>query len=165
MTDQNWNILHYNSDWLKFSDTKASIILTVYGIIITIIYSNSNDIFTAINTSKPLLILSIICALMSLVSIFFSFMCINPNLKNPNPNSIIYFGHIATKYDSFDAYHEEFLRVNSNDQISEQINEQIYTNSKIAWKKFFHVSWSIRFFVLTIAILLIQVIIYLSTNL
>lgn len=166
MDEKRWNILQYNSEWLKFSDTKASIILTVYGIIITIIYSNSVDVYEAISSSKFIQILCILSAISSLISIYFAFKCINPTLENKNPNSIIYFGHIAEKFSTYEEYHKATEDIIDDElKLKNQISEQIYTNSKIAWKKYFNVSWSIRLFVLTIVLLLIQIIIYLISNL
>lgn len=166
MNEKRWSILQYNSEWLKFSDTKASLILTVYGIIITIIYSNSVDVFEAISSSKIIQIICILSTLSSLISIYFAFRCINPTLKNTNPDSIIYFGHISEKYSTFKEYHQATKDLIDNEEkLSVQISEQIYTNSKIAWKKYFNVSWSIRLFVVTIVLLLLQVLIYLIFNL
>jgi hypothetical protein len=166
MNEKRWNILQYNIEWLRFSDTKASIILTVYGIIITIVYSNSVDVFQAISSSKFIQIICILSAISSLISIYFAFRCINPTLENKNPNSIIYFGHIADRFSNFDEYHQATKDIiNNEERLSTQISEQIYTISKIAWQKYFNVTWSIRLFVLSKVILLIQVLIYLISNL
>ncbi|MFW5700775.1 MAG: Pycsar system effector family protein [Cyclobacteriaceae bacterium] len=165
MNDKYWNILQYNNEWLRYSETKASVLLTVYGIIITIIYSNANEVFEAINETSLFLYSSVFYGLTSIISIFFSFMCINPRLKNENPSSIIYFGHIAKKNKNFSDYSQYSKTIIDNDdKFREQIVEQIFATSGIAWKKFVNVTWSIRLFVFSVIILLVSIAIYLSNN-
>lgn len=160
-----WNVLQYNVEWLKFSETKASVLLTVYGIIITIIYTNSADVFTAVENNSFIGIMSVIVSILSVISIYFAFKCINPRLKNLNPSSIIYFGHIKEKYNSFEDYFRETEMILENESdFSKQIAEQIHVNSQIAWKKFFNVTWSIRFFILSIIILLVTILKYLISG-
>lgn len=161
-SDKYWNILQYNVEWLKFSETKASILLTVYGIIITIIYTNSTDVFEAVKGNTFIGTMSIIVSILSLISIYFAFNCINPRLTNLNPNSIIYFGHIKEKYNSFEDYFKATEGILDNESdFSKQIAEQIHVNSTIAWKKYFNVTWSIRFFIISIIVLLVTILKYL----
>ncbi len=47
-----WNILGNINDWIKYSDTKATILLTLYGVIITIVYTNANDTLIGFNSSN-----------------------------------------------------------------------------------------------------------------
>jgi hypothetical protein len=160
-----WNILQQINDWVKYSETKASIILTVHGIIITVVYSNSKSVFEALNQSNFLFYSTLLYIALSILSIFFSFRCVNPRLKNPNPTSIIYFGHIAKKFPNFKNYynHSKPIIVDEN-AFSEQISEQIFINSGIAWKKFVNVSWSLRIFIIGIVVLMVSVLIYLILN-
>jgi len=50
-----WEILQHNIEWLRFSETKEALILTVFGIILTIVYTNSTAIFlnVSVNYSFP----------------------------------------------------------------------------------------------------------------
>lgn len=43
-----WRILQTNLDWIKSSDQKATIILTIYGIIIPFVNSRSDELMKAI---------------------------------------------------------------------------------------------------------------------
>lgn len=163
-SDKYWSILQYNVEWLKFSETKASVLLTVYGIIITIIYTNSENVFNAVETNPFIATMSVVAGISSVISIYFAFKCINPRLKNLNPNSIIYFGHIKEKYSSFEDYFNTADKIMQDENnFSKQIAEQIHVNSQIAWKKFFNVTWSIRFFILSLIIILVTIIKYLIT--
>lgn len=153
--EEYWKILNKTTAWIKFSDTKAIVVLTVYGIIITIIYSNSKDVYEYLSNSTFSIILSIIVVILSILSLLFSFLAINPRLKNSNANSIIFFGHIQEKYKNHSDYYLQSQQILSDEnEYEKQIAEQVYTNSKIAWKKFKNVSYSIRCFFLSIIILI-----------
>lgn len=160
-----WNILGNINDWIKYSDTKATILLTLYGVIITIIYSNSTDVLSGITNSNWTLTFSIIVVIFSLLSIVFAFLCINPQLKNENPNSIIYFGHIQKKFQNANDYLSSSLEIIENENsYQKELAEQIHTNSRIAWKKFSNVTWSLRFFFGTLIFMLFSVLIYLTNS-
>lgn len=162
-TNRLWNILMKNIDWIKFSDTKATVVLTVYGIIITLVYTNSSDVLNSIQGSNILPVLTILAGFLSTISIIFSFICLSPKLSNNNPSSVIYFGHIQ-KFKSYQKYLEEYHKVlDMPKDYEEQIAEQVYTTSKIAWRKFYNVSWAIRLLIFTILTLLSEVLIYLSS--
>ena len=159
MKEQYWNILSKTTDWIKFADTKAVVILTVYGIIITIIYSNAAEVYNFLSQTWIFIILSSISTIFGAISIGYSFSAINPKIKNDNPNSLIYFGHIQEKY-----YNDLSDALKENENIEIQISEQIYSNSKIAWKKYRNVSISIKFFVASIALVLIELVLYFLTR-
>jgi hypothetical protein len=157
-----WEILQNNIDWLRFSETKATLILTVYGILFTIAYTNAGAVFNSIKGSDLILCLIFIYGILCLTSIGYAFFCVNPALKNPNPNSIIYYGHIAEKYATYGAYKTYAQSIIDNeDKFTDQITEQIHVISNIAWKKYRYVGWSIRFFILSLVVLIITIFIYL----
>jgi hypothetical protein len=149
-----WNTYQMVNDWTKFSDSKAGILVTGYGVILTIIYSNAKEVYSGISSSCTVLMLSSICILLSIISIYYAFQCLNPRLKNNNPKSVLYFGHIA-KNKNYNAYFKHSEDVfNDENNTSEQLAEQVYVNSTIAWKKFRNVSLSIRFFFASILFLI-----------
>ncbi len=156
-----WNTLQSVSEWVRFSDTKAGVIITVYGVILTIIYSNAKEVYSAVSSSTLQVILVIMSGLLSVVSLWYCFLCLNPRLKNNNPTSGLYYGHIA-KFTN----HKEYLDLVSNkfgdeSEFEKQITEQIYINSVIAWKKFNNVGWAIRFFFGSIIVLFVSMFVYL----
>lgn len=154
--EEYWKILNKTTDWIKFSDTKAIVVLTVYGIIITIIYSNSKEVYEYISNSTFSIILSIVVVILSLLSVLFSFLAINPRLKNTNADSIIFFGHIQEKNKTYSDYFLNSQQILSDEnEYQKQIAEQVFINSKIAWKKFKNVSYSIRCFFFSIITLII----------
>ena len=162
--EEYWKILNKTTDWIKFSDTKAVLIITVYGIIITIIYSNSKEVFDHLSNSVFSSVFAFLAVIFSFLSVLFSFLAINPKLKNQNPNSIIYFGHVQEKYKSYIEYYEQSQQILMDEnEYDKQIAEQIFINSKIAWKKFKNVSYSIRCFFFAIIILILMLAEYLFT--
>ncbi len=156
-----WKTLQLNLDWVKFSDQKAGVIMSVYGIILTLIYSNSTSISTAIASSNFQIFIVVLICICSTISIVLSFLCLNPQLKNENPQSMIYFGHIATKNSKYEDYiiHSKSI-VEDEIKIAEQIAEQIFVNSTVAWKKFQNVTWSFRFFFISLIRILFSLILY-----
>ena len=157
-----WSTLLKNIEWIKFSETKAVFLVTVYSVILTIIYANAKDVYNVIAQSNWLLFCSIVSALASLLSIFFCFRTLSPVLKNQNPDSIIYFGHIQEKFNSSaDYFSRSSLILNDETQTTEQAAEQVFATSKIAWRKFSSVSWAIRLFLTSIGFLTLQISLYL----
>lgn len=156
-----WRILQSTNEWIRFSDIKAGVILGIYGVLLTVISTDLKDIYETISKSYFQLFLIILLFSFIFLSGLFSFLCINPRLKNNNTNSIIYFGSIAIKFKNSTEYISNSSNVLANDiEIRTQLAEQIHTNSKIAWKKFSNVTWAIRFFILSILMIFILIISY-----
>lgn len=165
-SERYWEILQLNIEWLRFSETKATLILTVFGIILTLVYTNAQSVFSSVQHSNTILTLVFLYGLLSLTSIGLAFWCINPILKNKDPNSIIYFGHISKKFKNETEYKKFAQSVLDNeDAFHDQITSQIYTISKVAWKKYTFVTWSLRLFIASIATMLIILFTYLIQNL
>lgn len=150
-------ILSYNVEWLKFAETKATLLLTILGVVLTIIYTNANDVYSSITNSLTQIILSAITCFSIIMTLLFCFITINPRLKNVIGKSVIYYGTIK----NFDTYIEYNNKLNSisDEDYKEMLSEQIYINSKIAWSKYINVGWAIRFFSIMILSILVQIII------
>ncbi len=138
-----WEILQLNIEWLRFSETKATLLLTVYGILFTIAYTNSTAVFDSLKDSVWITILVFAYGLVSLISITFAFLCVNPALKNVNPTSIIYFGHIYKDLTQADYKTRAQTIIDDEDKLTDQITEQIHIISKIAWNKYRNVKTKI----------------------
>jgi len=164
-SDRYWQILQLNIEWLRFSETKATLVLTVYGVIFTIAYANSTAVFTSLSTSGWLLILIFLYGGLSLTSIVFAFLCVNPALKNKSPTSIIYFGHIKKDVSVATYKTRAQVIIDDEDKLTDEITEQIHIISKIAWQKYRSVGWSLRFFIGSLIILILSVFFYLIHNL
>ena len=160
-----WEILLKNIQWIQFSDTKATVIITVYGIIITLVYTNPHEAFNSLKDSNILIFFTILSCILSALSIFFAFKTLNPKLTNDNPKSIIYFGHIQSKFDNYQDYKKYSSSILENEEeYTDQVSEQVYVTSQIAWNKFKHASYSIRFFIASLAVIMIEIGIYLLSQ-
>lgn len=158
--DDFWKILQNVNEWIKFSDQKAVFVVSTYSIILTLIYSNADEIYVAISGSLILIIGSVIASLISVISIFLSFKCLTPILNNTFTSSIFFFGHIANHNDHNQYYNHAKSIIKNRRAIEENLAEQIYTNSKIAKRKFTLVSWSIKCQVASIFVIIISLSIY-----
>ena len=89
VTENYWRILDVNLAWIRQSDTKAYTIFMIYGISISLVFSNVEIIAAMVKNSYIVLILSVLYLVASLVAIVFGFRCIQPSLKLKFPPSII----------------------------------------------------------------------------
>ena len=161
MTQELWNILTRTDDLAKYSDTKAALLLTVHGVLLTIIYTNANSVYDYFFKNWFTMLIITLVALSIIVSIVFSFFVINPRLKNKNSTSLIYFGHIQEKYKDYSSYFIDVKDTFSDlEKVNKQISEQIHTNSNIAWKKFTYVTKSMRYFFVSLILLSINLVYY-----
>ena len=153
-----WRILQSNIEFVKFSDQKAGSILTIYGVVFPILYSNSSNLTSLFSASSVQTFLGIMSGVCAMVSITFSFLCLNPRLSNYDPQSIIFFGQIAA-HKNFKDYikHSNFILANEK-EFANQIAEQVYVNAQVALRKFKNVSWSIRFFFGSLVILFVAIV-------
>jgi len=157
--DRRKEILDYNAEWLRFAETKAVLIITILGIILTVIYTNANDVYIALSISKFQIIFSVFTGVSFFLTLLFCFLTINPKLKNILSKSVIYFGSIKN-YKDFTEYNDSLNKITEN-EYKEMLAEQIYINSKIAWSKFVNIGWAIRCFSAMVLFAFIQVLIYL----
>lgn len=165
-TDEYWSILTSINEWIRFSDLKAGVIISIYGVLFTIVYSNPSQVFGILKNNDWIFCISILVILVTITSIILAFLSLNPFLKNKNPSSVIYFGHIQEAFKNHKKYHEKASKVFKEKSDHElQLAEQVYINSKICWRKFKFVTWSIRFFVGSLGLLFIEILIYLAQNL
>lgn len=139
-------------DHIRFSDAKATLFLSIYGILISVFFTSEKDVWgLLIQGTTVKLILMIITGVFSVISIYFAFNTVNPRLKNPGSKSLIYFGDVHKKFKSAEEYYlfgqEQFK---DPDKVFRDLSDQVYVNSTIAYKKFFNVSWALRFFVLSL---------------
>lgn len=159
--DDQWTILSSNHEWIRFSDTKAIVMITAYGVIGAIVYTNAPACYAGITVTWSTLLFSVLAIILGSVSAFFSFYCLNPILKNPNPHSLVYFGHIQAHFKDYKEYHAK-MKSSTEDHLYEAVSEQIYYTSVIAWKKFKRFALSLRFFAAAMLSSSIAVVLYLA---
>ncbi len=164
-TENYWRILEANLEWIRYSDAKATGILTIYGVIITVAFTKMIDILEVISGSWILIALTTLSGLASLVAIYFGFRSISPRLVNHDYKSIIFFGSIqahSPDIETFRAYSHEVL--DSPAGLDNDLAAQIYINARIASLKFRNVSSSINYFIASFLILLSEMVLILALS-
>jgi len=160
-TGNYWKILETTLDWIKYSDAKATGILSIFGLIVTVVYSNVEHIKELLMGNMYLGVLSVLSAICSLIAIYYAFSSISPRIVKTNDKSIVFFGSVVRQYPSLDDYRQTANEVlDSKEGLDNELAEQIYINSSIAAKKFKDVTLSIRFFVGGIILLLLEIMAY-----
>ena len=98
--------------------------------------------------------LLIIGFLASFISIILSIVCLTPTLKvEKATSSLIFFANIAEEFKSPKDYEKAALNaLTIDEQAMSQITQQVWVNSKVAWKKYKAVTWATYFLDLTILI-------------
>lgn len=151
-------IFSTNNEWIKYADQKATILISVYGILITIIYTNPQEVLKSINHNLLTQIIFGLTLLVVALSIYNAFRAMYPRIDNNNPDTVLFFGHIS-KLKTWQEYKTKFE--NDKENLEDQILEQIHTNADICSKKFNNVKWSVRLFGIAMTLILIQIGIYL----
>jgi len=161
-----WLILQNIVDWLRFSETKASVILTSYGVLFTIFYTNAAAVFSSIKHPGAVRALVIMFGIACLASIVAAFLTIRPRLRNNNPTSILYFRHIQKKYKTAAEYKRAAHAIlDSEDQYTDHLTEQIHTISRVADAKYVCAGLAIWAFGVSLVLLVVTVIVYININL
>jgi hypothetical protein len=76
-----WYSLNKIMDHIRFSDTKATLFLSVYGIFISVVFTQESDVWShLVQGSGTKMVLMLLAAVFSTLSIYFSFNTVNPRL-------------------------------------------------------------------------------------
>lgn len=155
-----WKTLDTINAWIRFADTKAGGVLALVGIIASIMLSVLAKEGSNISSQYPMFFLLIVLGILSgCGAIFFAILCLIPTLNVGESTALIYFIHIAQKFETPTSYRQAIDKGFTDEQILSQIADQIWANSKVAWKKYRAVTWALRFLTLTIFITVVSIII------
>ncbi|MDG3546260.1 Pycsar system effector family protein [Methanobacterium formicicum] len=152
-----WNIYNTVNEWIKFSDTKAAVVLATNGVILSLFFSNIFNYIKIEQLTILIIILIIIGTTAGLFSIIFAILCLVPNTNNYKLKSLIFFGDIA-KFESPEKYSDEVGKKLFND-LKRQISQEIWINSRIASNKYDNVSYSIKLLLISILFLIMPFVI------
>lgn len=155
-----WKTYSTINEWIRFSDTKAGAILTANGVIASIVLSKLPNAKDFLDTHPIFPILLIVGTITTFISIILSIICLSPTLKvGDKTNSVIFFGNIAKTFETYCDYDNIAQDVLANEKhASTQIAQQVWANSKVAWKKYKAVAWATYFLELTILIGILNII-------
>lgn len=169
-------------DWVKTCDTKVSYVMTLQGVLLTIIFTSEfiydiGDTFTRkVNISFDqnsitafveciFLYATLLLIFTSLIHAYFSLTIRIDNKIHKQDSllieSILFFGSIQ-KY-SYKDYKKRVQELTKED-FEEELDSQIYINSKVCYSKFYHYQKNIQYFAISI-VLAIGYIIFRNINL
>ena len=152
-----WNTYSTVNEWIRFSDTKAALILAFYGAVGAFSIPGIIDHMRLINDYAVLQILLALGIAISIISTLLSLIALAPTLrikdiKNKN-HSLLYFQAISDNFNDSSEYSKSIEEMLSNESESHrQVSEQIWANSKVASKKYMAVTWSVWFLIGSITI-------------
>lgn len=142
--EDRFTILQGVNEWLRFSDSKAGVIIAFQGVTAGFLISNAK-ILSEVGklggscTRFICLFLLVIGAASSLISLLYSFKVVYPRLNIGEPKSRIFFAHIASLKTATD-YSKEIS--NKDYDLETDISNQIWANSKVAWRKYKAIHYS-----------------------
>lgn len=140
-SSEKWALLQSINDWIKYSDAKAGLVLAFQGAVVGFFFAQrANFTDLAVRYGWLAQILFGFGILGLAVSIFFAASSVYPRLKVGESKSNIFFAHIG-QLPSADDYRRRLSKPLL--PFETEIEEQIWANSVVAWKKYKHVSRSI----------------------
>jgi hypothetical protein len=157
------------NSWFNNSDAKASIALCLIGVVLTIIFSNSDFLGIFFKLHKNLIaemcfinliyiLLIIISMIIFTLGVYFLLKVLIPslNINTSVKKSFLYFGQVA-KYSSFSKYKKDVIDATSDDVLNDVLN-QVYINSIICNAKFENFIKGLKFSIIGFVFLLILLI-------
>ena len=158
--DFQWKIFENVNRWVTQADTKAAGLLATDGVVIGMIFTHLDTVVPIAKAGGPILWLCIAGVSFLLISAFLAICCVKPRLAVGEPNSLIFFQHIA-QYTTVD-YAKKLKAVKPTEQ-AEEITHQIWANSKVAVRKHKFVLWSIRSLLFAAILLALPIVHYACT--
>lgn len=163
-----WRTYNSINDWIKFSDSKATALLAINGVILSIIFSNLPKVWILVQGDilKVTLVLTgiLITIYFIFATILFSISCLYPKMdkKYRNGLNLLYYKDIAENFNSSDEYLKSSEKMFNNDlELKNQIAKEIFENSTIANNKYKKVKSAIYSFGIAITSTFLSILIIL----
>lgn len=168
--------LEFVNQWISNCDTKSSFVLAFYGIILTIIFTSDigKDVIETLSFNKSevidyrsfgnfiLFLVTIAFFITSIITLYQIYSTLKGRIdaeiykqSGLNTKSNIFFGSIASK--TFDDFEKGS---NSQDETNylNDLNSQVYINSRIAFEKFKHYNQSLIWMFISLVTFIVFVI-------
>lgn len=153
--DEQWCILSAVNEWVRFADAKASLTLVVQGSIASVSLPPLFHARSLFFSGSLLLTLLVIAAICSTLTIYYCLKCVIPRLLVRGGKSIVFFGDIATSFESADVYFmmlKKYQDEGGRDGLTKHVAHQIWSNSVVAEKKYKCCHWAATWFSIGVAI-------------
>lgn len=165
LVDHYWGSINYVFGLIKASEIKAGLILSFYGILLNIIYSNLVTVLEKDNNTWILYALIASWAICVIISIYYSILCFIPKIEDKYDPNIFFFGDIISKFGTIREFSQTFYNISlTEEELFDHLGQQIFINSKISAYKFKCVNYAIRFLAIGLITLFLAIICYLLTE-
>lgn len=138
-------------DWTKHCDTKAEVLVALNVGIASFVFLKIIEKHSFITCHGFVCTFAIMALFSWALSLWHSLTCIKPSLGTGKPASLIFFKHIAEKYDNYNDYYNDLNNCNDDEFNKNEITQQVWINSIIANKKYIkvvHAIWAFGLFVI-----------------
>lgn len=98
LIDHYWGSINYVADLIKASEIKAGLILTFYGVLLNLIYSNSETVIDKIGNQIEFYIISGLWFCCIAVSVYHSVRCFMPRIEDKYDKNVFFFGDVISKF-------------------------------------------------------------------
>jgi hypothetical protein len=165
LVDHYWGSINYVFSLIKASEIKAGLILSFYGILLNIIYSNVVLILQKDDNSWFLYAFLVAWVISTVISVYYCIRCFIPKIEDKYDRNILFFGDIISKFGGIREFSQTFYDVSlKEDELFDHLGQQIFINSKISAYKFKCVNQAIRYLAIGLVILFFAIVCYLLTE-
>lgn len=165
LVDHYWGSINYVFGLIKASEIKSGLILSFYGILFNLIYSNVVVVLQKENNSWLLYVLLISWVICTVVSVYYCIRCFIPKIEDTYDRNILFFGDIISKFGTIREFSQTFYNISlTEEELFDHLGQQIFINSKISAFKFKCVNYAIKFLAIGLAILFVAILCYLLTE-
>lgn len=152
ITDDYWQLIKYNYDQIKHAELKASIIVSIYSIFLTIAYTidilDEENVYS-FSFEDKMIYLKIIALIPGIFFTVRSFVacisCFLPRLKISAKPSPLFFGDVQKNWPSITNYTDELIKLMDDDNnYKVHLSQMAYVTGTIADTKFKYVGSGIK---------------------
>jgi hypothetical protein len=144
-----WQVYSTINEWVRFADAKSGIALAAHATIFTVAIPPIIQYRAYFRENSPFIVAFTVSTLAALASIFFGIRCVIPRLNVGEARSLIFFAHIAQRYNDSDSFAAHSIEhYNNDDSYARQIQDQIWANAKVAWQKHKDSVYCLRFMII-----------------
>jgi hypothetical protein len=147
-----WEIIRYNHNQIQFAEIKASAVVSIYTLFITIAYTidilDEENIYSfSFGSTKDYILLSVAIVIIYFIgdSLANCVRCFLPKLKESSLISPLFFGDIALEFKNFNTYKDELINLTNNKmEYQNHLSHMAYVTGNIAFNKMIRVNSAIR---------------------
>lgn len=164
-SEQSQQTLQTIHAFTQFSDAKAGVLITLLTGAMVFFVSAAQEVFKIPDPSCAIFVwkaLVIMGTFLTIAAIASAIISIFPRLEVGQAKSNIFFAHIGQSKTA-DDYIAKVKSTNPPYSYSEDLLNQIWASSKVAWEKYYYVAWSIRLGLVGLTVLLVPWLINLTS--